>query len=152
MVVGAATFVTDSTEVDAKDKHAVTRTGCLDRGRESESSDGHLSVLAPPIIFNGVVVVIVLCRSWFVPCASMHMSCGLLRFIFVVLLLAVIKWIVGLLATPESMQQHRQLSRNGHGRSFLRVFPSARAEFQPPSAQVAILAKGPEHVLRALNQ
>ena len=75
MVVGAATFVTDSTEVDAKDKHAVTRTGCLDRGRESEFSDGHLLVLAPPIIFDVVVSFLVALASLLAPRCIRHAAC-----------------------------------------------------------------------------
>ena len=79
MVVGAATFVTDSIKVDAKDENAVARTGCLDRGRESESSDGHLSVLAPPIIFDVVVIVLasfpVVVASLLAPRYICHAAC-----------------------------------------------------------------------------
>ena len=75
MVVGAATFVTDLTEVDAKDENAVARTGCLDRGRESESSDGHLSILAPPSLFNVVISFLVGVASFLAPRCICHAAC-----------------------------------------------------------------------------
>src|SRR5450756_3141377 len=53
---------------------------------------------------------------------------------------------------PQPMQQHRQLSCNGHDGSFLRVPFASDRQCLAESSQVAVLSERPQDVLRRLDQ
>ena len=57
-----------------------------------------------------------------------------------------VEWFIDFSGPPQPMQQHRQLSCNGHDGSFLRVpFPSDR-QCLAESSQVAVLSERPQDV------
>src|ERR1019366_9116190 len=58
---------------------------------------------------------------------------------------------IDLTAHPQLVEQDGQLPSHGDDRSFLGIASSSLGEFQSPSAQIAVLSKRSQNVVRALH-
>src|ERR1700693_4019452 len=56
-------------------------------------------------------------------------------------LLAIAQWFVYFAVHPQPMEQYRQLSRHGHYRSLLGIFPSSFPKLSSPSPQITVFSK-----------
>src|ERR1700675_4348368 len=66
-------------------------------------------------------------------------------------LLAIAQWFVYFAVHPQPMEQYRQLSRHGHYRSLLGIFPSSFPKLSSPSPQITVFSKWPQNVMGALH-
>ena len=61
------------------------------------------------------------------------------------------EWLIDFTADPEPMEQHRQLARDSDNGSFLRVFPTAFSQGQPPLPQSRVATEVAQRVMRTLH-
>src|SRR5215211_2219887 len=64
----------------------------------------------------------------------------------------VAQWLVNFRVDPQTVQEHRELSRHGHRRPFLGVLAAARGDLFSVTPEVRVFREGAKDVVSATDQ